>query len=171
MTPEKANTIRTSVIAGALIVAVVLIALYSFGGDSSHSGSAYFYDLNTSKVFVAPGTGFAPIETPSGPHDGQPAGVRVYIFSCKPCKSFAGMTLDEVRAKGGTPVWFEVYTPEAKKLLEGGDKRPEVMLEGVLMRAVDSEKWVSSNSRDAVALRAKVHEICPEGQPATACTP
>ncbi len=44
----------------------------------------YFYDLNTGDVFedlAGPG----PVETPSGPYEGMPAGVRAVVVACSDC--------------------------------------------------------------------------------------
>lgn len=154
----------------ALVAAIVFLVLYTFRGSGSSVPGTYYFDLNTRKVFVVPGSSFAPIETDSGPHEGDPAGVRLFIFSCTPQKNLAGLTLEEVRAKGAFPLWFEKYTPEAKQLLQEGDNRPEVIMDGLRMRPVDGAAWMSPNSREAVALRNSVQQLCPNGK-ASACAP
>jgi hypothetical protein len=48
----------------------------------------YFYDLNTGEVFedlAGPG----PIETPSGPYEGMPAGVCAVVVACSDCSDDA----------------------------------------------------------------------------------
>jgi hypothetical protein len=169
-TKERDTPIVKLVAAVVLLVLAIAIAVYSLSGRAEGGTGAYYYDLNTKKVFVGPAVAFAPIETSSGLHDGQPAGVRIFIFSCKPCRSLAGMTLDEVRAKGAFPVWLEKYDPESRELLASGDSRPEVMMEGLLMSAADNVKWISPAGKEATKLRDSVRDLC-SGSQASACTP
>ncbi len=44
----------------------------------------YFYDMNTGELFEAR-AGPAPIEMPSGSHEGMPAGVWTVVFACRDC--------------------------------------------------------------------------------------
>jgi hypothetical protein len=155
-----------------LVVAALSFAVYSLIGRDTQRTGAYYFDLNTGKVFVGPAKATAPIETPSGMFQGEPAGVRIYIFACKPCRSLDGLTLEQVRAAGASPLWLEKYSPEAKKELEAGSADPEIMMEGLLTMAPPPEgtKWLKPGSRDARALRDGAKTLCPGGTP-VACTP
>lgn len=165
------NTVKMSV-AVVAVVAALAFAGYTLFGHGERRTGAYYFDLNTGKVFVGPADATAPIETPSGPYKDEPAGVRIYIFACGPQRGLDGMTLDQVRAAGAFPVWLEKYEAEAKKALEAGSNDPEVIMDGILTMAPPPEgvKWLKPGSRDARALRDSVKSLCPGGA-AVACTP
>lgn len=123
----------------------------------------YYYDLNTQQVFTAPAGNYAPIETESGLHEGQPAGARIYIYGCDEVTlhtSFAGMTLDEVRAAGGIPGWLEVFTPEAKASLQSEHPNPDAMLSGQLHRGFEDDRWYPSLSSQAAMIRQPARSAC-----------
>lgn len=65
----------------AAVVAMVLLARRPKPID----GRQYFYDMNTGELFIVPRGTIAPIVTPSGPHEGQPAGVQASIYACGDC--------------------------------------------------------------------------------------
>ena len=170
--PEPSHMKRNAAIAGCIAITLGALA-YTFLGSSDQTGKSadvYYLDLNTSTIFVAPANSWPPVETPSGPHEKEPAGVRVYLFSCEPCKDLNGKTLDEAKAMGATALWIEKYKPDAKKRLEEGDRKPETLMEGLLMRAPSGTKWLSPSGREGVALRKSVAQLCP-GKTAVACTP
>lgn len=153
-----------------IIISVIMLGLgcgltiwsMRSGADPSEN-LVYYYDLNTQKVFTAPAGNYAPIETESGPHDGQPAGARIYIYGCdEPTlnTSFDGMTLDEIRTAGGIPGWLEIYSPEAKASLESEHPSPDVMLNGQLHRSVDDDRWYPSMSSQATMIRQPARSAC-----------
>lgn len=172
MKKKRENSTVKLTIALVAVVAALAFAGYSLLGRGERRAGAYFFDLNTGKVFVGPADATAPIETPSGPFQGEPAGVRIFIFACAPRHGLDGMTLDQVRAAGAFPVWLEKYEAGAKKALEDGSNDPEVIMEGILTMAPPPEgvKWLKPGSRDARTLRNSVQAICPGGT-AVACTP
>ncbi|MFA5424394.1 MAG: hypothetical protein WC374_11120 [Phycisphaerae bacterium] len=64
----------------------LLVLLKIFSGPSrpviEESKKAWYYDLNTQKLFVAQADLQVPIDAPSGPlPDGKPAGVRAHVFT------------------------------------------------------------------------------------------
>ena len=131
---------------------------------------AYFFDLNTKKIFVVPANTRPPVSTPSGLFENEPAGVRLYLFSCTPCPRFDGKTLDEAKALGATVGWIERYTAEAKQLLESGDRKSETLFEGLQMRAPSGDRWLSPSSREGLAIREAISRLC-AGLPGQACNP
>lgn len=132
--------------------------------------NAYFFDLNTKKIFVDTASKFAPFTTPSGPFENEPAGVRVFLFSCSPCPNFNGKTLEEAQALGATVGWFERFNPEAKAKLEAGDRNPEVLMEGIQMRTPTGTRWQLPSTRESLTIRDAVARLC-AGLPGKVCTP
>lgn len=132
--------------------------------------NAYFLDQNTRKIFVAPASMLAPVATPSGNFENEPAGVRLFLFSCTPCPSFDGKTLDDAKAMGVTIGWVERYSPEAKRKLDAGDTSSETVIEGLQLRAATGGRWLSPGTREATALRETVSRMC-AGNPGKACNP
>lgn len=132
--------------------------------------NAYFFDLNTKKIFIASASERAPIATPSGPFENEPAGVRLFVFSCSPCPNLNGKTLDEVKALGATVGWLERYSPEAQKKLNAGDHNPETLIEGVQIRAANGARWLAPNTREATAIRESISRLC-AGLPGHVCNP
>jgi len=143
----------------SITVVLVLILLTTVIGLLS-SGEApkvkeykkgWFYDLNTSKLFVAKSKLIPPIEAPSGPREnGEPAGIKAYVFSYKyePNESerFIG--------------FLETITPEARRnqansATSRGDSAAELIKqggEGRLIRRVEDEKWFTANSNEGRAI-------------------
>lgn len=159
-----------------VIACIAVIAVASFFiarglmNRTPRMPGAYFVDLNTNKIFVAPANTMGPVNTPSGPFENEPAGVRIFMFSCSPCPLLDGKTIQEAEALGATMGWLEKYKPESKKLIEEGDIKPETLVEGLLMRAVSGGPWTSPSTREAQALREKIARLC-VGMPGKACNP
>lgn len=132
--------------------------------------NAYFYDLNTKKIFIAPASQLAPIETASGPFEKGNAGVRLFLFSCAPCPSLNGKTLEEAAALGATNGWLERYTDETKLKVETGDRNAEALLEGLQMRGLEGGRWISPGSKEALKQREAISRLC-VGLPGKVCNP
>ena len=65
-----------------LVVVINLLIPNHHIQQTDDSGKAWFYDLNTGKLFIAESDLAAPTQAPSGPlPDGSPAGVKAYVFS------------------------------------------------------------------------------------------
>jgi len=174
MKPESApSNLQRNLTVAACFVAIAIAGYFivnAFIPRAQVIPGAYFYDLNTKKVFVVPANTRSPVVTPSGPFENGPAGVRLFLFSCKPCPNFNGKTLDEVKALGATVGWVERYTPEAKALLDSGDRKSETLFEGLQMRAVPGDRWLAPSSREALAIRDTITRLC-SGLPGQACNP
>ena len=181
-----------------LVVALGWIILKSKGpSGASQFKSQYYYDLNTGTIFAADSSEMPPIETPSGPDKtGNPAGVRARVFACGDCRrSYVGMTEAQMEEAGAFIAFIEKFTPEFKKAVEEpkeavaepteatgvpGDpnyRRPggggRMMMEGgqgLLIRQVNGEKWLSMRSREAQKITTTFGTKCPDGR-STPCYP
>ena len=69
--------------------------------------NAYYYDLETGKIFIGPSDGIPPIPSPSGHKDpnGNNMGVRAILFSCGKCDDESSRFIG----------YLETLTPEAKE--------------------------------------------------------
>ena len=117
---------------------------------------AWFYDLNTGKLFVGKSDQIPPIEAPSGPlrieppvgplRNGGPAGVKAYVFS------YADEPNESERFIG----FLEILTPEAKKekpeSIKSRASGAEQWGHGRLIRRVKDKKWVPANSYQGRAI-------------------
>lgn len=142
----------------SITVSITYYILSSRGiGSPSHSDE-YYYDLNSGNIFVSSTTAdIPPFETGSGQYHNMPAGVRIRIFSCGGCADFNGLTLEEVKAEGGFPVWLEMYTMDVKQKVAKGELNDIIMLEdNLLVRTIGGKNWVP---RDSPAGRLVVQQI------------
>lgn len=108
---------------------------------------AWYYDLNTGKLFAAKSSLVPPIEAPSGPlPDGGPAGVMAHVFT------FAAEPNESDRFIG----FLETTDPNAGINGSGseGIRRGGFASwgQGKLIRRVEDEKWVSGVSKEARAI-------------------
>ena len=86
----------------AVALFIIIRTLGGGGGTRGNPSDAFWYDLQTGKLFPHEGA-VSPIEAPSG---GQ--GVRAYVFACKSCDD------DNDRFIG----YLERYTAEGKRIFE-----------------------------------------------------
>jgi hypothetical protein len=105
---------------------------------------AWYYDLNTGKLFVDKSSLVPPIEAPSGPlPDGSPAGVRAHVFT------FAAEPNESDRFIG----FLETTDPNAEMDSSSSDGGMTGGFtswgHGKLIRRIESEKWVSGSSKQA----------------------
>ena len=139
------------IIIGITVVAVVvlLIVVISFlsgpeAPEVKEFKKAWYYDVNTGKLFVAKSSLIPPIEAPSGPlPDGRAAGVRAHVFT------FAAEPNESERFIG----FLETTDPNAginSSDSDGGRRGGFASWgEGKLIRRVEDEKWVSGMSKEA----------------------
>jgi hypothetical protein len=129
-------------LASGFILFLVLLSILS--GPSrpkvQESDKAWFYDLNTSKLFVGKANQKGPIKAPSGPlPDGRPAGIRAHVFTY----------VDEPNENDLVIGYLEMPDPDfAQKTDQLEDmiaKRSDWGL-GKLLRRVDDTEWVQANS-------------------------
>jgi hypothetical protein len=94
---------------------------------------AWFYDLNTDKLFVDEDTKIPPIVAPSGPlPDDRPAGVRAHVY----CRGFGNN-----RSKPFIG-FLETYKTE---LPAAGDSAPQPKSVRLIKRPKD-EEWIVADS-------------------------
>lgn len=138
---------------------------------------AYFIDLNTERIFVAGGD-TSPVRAPSGRlPDGGEAGFRAYIYTCGQRFDARGLTLEQLRAKGGEVAYISMYTPESREAqvelretaFSDEDLRLYDLLKiiraGHLMRSLDSEEWVQADSEAAYRLEIAPQDRCENASP------
>jgi hypothetical protein len=122
----------------------------------------YFYDLNTGELFEDL-SGLGPIETPSGLHEGMPAGVRAVMFACRDCG-------DEADRYVG---WLEVPAAALKQygIAFKTNADIEYPLEKMTaIRSPDGGGWVLLDAREAEAITAAAHR-CDERNVPFLCRP
>ena len=116
----------------------------------------YFYDQATKELYEMPADTPAPMERPSGPFEGEPAGVKAHVFACGQCADKSNRFVG----------FLEKPLPEADRP-GADDPRSEVFL----MKRPDDAKWVESDSPQASAIMREVRQRCAGGQRANFCRP
>jgi len=144
---ENTHIAVPAIIAFMLLWMVVLIVRLRGAGDPVIiPATIYFYDQNTQELFEMPATTVGPVETDSGPHNGEPAGVKAHVFACGDCKTgerFIG--------------WLEKPAPE----LQEGQEVSENDLY-TLVRRPDKDEWIKSNTDEAGQLFISPTKRCPD---------
>ena len=122
-----------------LALALLLIGRESPGQRYQESKQAWFYDLNTGKLFTARSKHVGPIEAPSGAQpNGEPAGFKAHVYS------YVLDPNDAERFVG----FLEMPAPgiQAGQLsLDRSDFQE--WARGRLIKRVDDDKWVPPTSR------------------------
>lgn len=151
--------------------------LVAGAGSSKRTTSAYFYDLNTGKVFTAPVDDYPPIAAPSDKKPGAQSGVEAYIFSSGKCASdYSGMTAQQIKMSGAFIGYLQKYNEHAKQSLRelktNPDQEPDYgPEEGQYVRTLDSDKWVQQLSTPGQAVTNGVYENAPKGTHSKQCSP
>jgi len=92
---------------------------------------AWFYDLNTGKLFTDKESKAGPVKAPSGPgSDGEPAGVRAHVFTYKNEATEADLYIGYL----------------TKPDLSAPDLDDATWEQTILVRSVEDANWVSANS-------------------------
>lgn len=108
---------------------------------------AWFYDLNTGKLFVARSDQIPPIQAPSGPlPNGEPAGVKAYVLSYvydpNEFERFIGfLETTDPRVRSDSP---STVGTNAGRAAQWG--------KGKLICKVRYKQWVPANSRQGRAI-------------------
>ena len=117
----------------------------------------YYYDLNTGQWFEER-AGRGPVETPSGPHEGMPAGVRAIVLACRDCGN------EEDRYVG----WLEVPVSALKEygipFEVGAEPRT------FAIRRPDGGSWAVLGTAEAEAITDSAHR-CSQGRVPLRCRP
>lgn len=136
----------------------------------SQTSKAWFYDLNTDKLFITDGDRIPPIQAPSGQlPDGQPAGVKAYVFS------YFHDPNESERFIG----YLKKYTSEGKKIIssfrESGDKVTEELIKQLnnnrFVRRLDDDHWFLADSSEGRVILEQVSIINEMGQIPYYCPP
>jgi hypothetical protein len=155
----------------ALIAAAVLLYLKLRPARESQNGSAYFYDLQEKKLFVAPQGSIPPI---NGINGVAGAGVRAIVVS---------PTGDASDKKNRQIAYLEEYTPELKELfeevhkarLEGRSEEGRINRKDVapntLVRRVQDNDWQPINSPQGKIIANEWNTPGPDGRMPVVCSP
>lgn len=161
--------IASLVLGGALVM--IYRELRPAGGPAAPT-QAWFYDLNTGKLFAAPNDAVPPIPAPSGLlPDGSPAGVLAHVFTCTTC--------DDQNLK---VLYLESRTPEghakmiAWRTLPAGSEAPvelrNAQEEGVLVRRPTDDHWSPQQSLEGRTIEDNgLVNLCPENRQPSRCFP
>lgn len=150
----------------AIVVLLICLGLIyrslAGGGGTAQTIDVWYYDLNTGDLFVESSDSQPPIEAPSGPFEGHPAGVRAYVFACEE----SGCD-DPAQRKIG---YLEMYTADAKAAItnpdpNAGPQEYEVIEMGRLVKAPEGGGWVPAMSNQGMMLTERISQICPNGYP------
>ena len=157
-----------------LIIAIVVI-LRGVSGPAipKLTKQAWFYDLNTGKLFAAPFDAIPPIPAPSGLlPNGSPAGVLAYVFGCVSCAE-----------RNRIIVYLETRTPEAQaklialRQLPPGTDPPEQLRsfqqwDGLLYKRPSDAEWVARESDEGYQIHNELAiHLCPAKQAPQPCYP
>ena len=142
---------RHAAIIGIVAVVVVIASVLSMWRPGNRNPSAawtreYYYDLNTGKLFAADMEHAPPIEAPSGSHEGRPAGVLAYVFTCGECTE-----------KQWRVAFLENHTDDAKLASEeivlnsgpwgfGDPQLLSRLAQGILVKRPEDSDWVAKSS-------------------------
>ena len=136
----------------------------------SQTSKAWFYDLNTDKLFITDGDKVPPVKAPSGSFpDGQPAGVKACVLS------YIREPNESERFIG----YLEKYTPEGKKIISSFRKSGKNVTREVVsqlnknrfVRRVDDERWFLADSDEGRVILEQVFLMNEAGQIPQYCSP
>lgn len=141
-----------SVAAVLLILALVRVLKPSASASFQQGKSAWFYDTNTSQLFVGSSRQSGPIPAPSGP---LPAGFRAHVYSyvLDPNESelFVG--------------FLERPDPAAGAARSAHDMSDfQAWARGRLVRRADDKKWVAATSPEGQAILQQMLSPNEKGQ-------
>lgn len=163
-----------------ILAAVVLLVISLFiiyreltGGSSRVITEQYFYDLNTGRVFVGPTNVSPPIETRSGPYEGEPAGVLAQISTCGEClRDYAGMSPEEVEEAGARIMYlYKERMPESEEEMSP-EEREFGPIPEQLYRGLYDERWFSMEEQPAEVMELSEQMLdCPEDVLQRQCLP
>ncbi|MBN2133057.1 MAG: hypothetical protein JW741_26390 [Sedimentisphaerales bacterium] len=139
-----------------LIVVLAVIRRPAPGPEYEEGREAWFYDMNTGKLFTAGRGKAGPIEAPSGPlPDGGPAGVRANVYS---------YVLDPNQAE-----LFVGFLERPNPDTGSGRKVPDrsdfdEWARATSIRRIDSNEWVPATSSAAEQIMAETARPNEKGQ-------
>lgn len=153
--------ISISVLCAILIILTIRLSLFSSDQEIiTNPDNAWFYDINTGKLFTAEKTKFPPIEAPSGPMpNGQPAGVMANVLTYDPTgkdnsQQFIGYL--EKLTEEGKQAWQEAL--ESDRLAEMNSST------GRLIKRVEDKEWVKADSPEGLKIKMSAYKPNEKGQ-------
>lgn len=155
-------------ITGVTLVVLLIVVIGVLSGPKTPKikefKKAWFYDLNTGKLFVAKSKLKPPIKAPSGPlADGNPAGVIAHVFT------YVYEPNESERFIG----FLETTDPNAAIDISGKQRTDSAQSwgQGKLIRRVEDEQWFSGSSKEARAILNEVLLPNENGERARYCPP
>lgn len=129
-------------LASGFVLFLVLVSILS--GESRPepqvSKKAWFYDLNTAKLFIGKADQDGPIKAPSGPlPNGQPAGVRANVFTYVNDPNQNDLIIGYLEMPDPNHVR---QTDELERVVAARTEWGQ----GKLLRRVEDSEWVPANS-------------------------
>ena len=161
------HRVVTLSVAGAVgLIALAIVGWQCAGAFSDPTplprvSQAYFYDLNTRELFVAPADSEDPLVTNSGDFEGHPAGVRAVVFSCGSCS-------DESQRFVG---WLEMPDPEFDEESLESESSGEDEPSGMLVRRPAGDQWHSQDSPEAETIMREAQSSCGADDAIRPCLP
>lgn len=142
-------------ITGASVFLLLVIIIWLLIPDKTVETEVYekewYYDLNTEKLFTAKIGQTPPIKAPSGPlPNGQPAGVRAYVFTYVDEPNEAEKKIGFLETTD--PNWVRT---ESRAIVSGADAA-EQWGQGRLIRRLKDEQWFPANSRAGRYIRKRL---------------
>jgi len=139
-----------------LIVVLAVIRRPASGLDYEEGREAWFYDMNTGKLFTASSKKAGPIEAPSGPlPDGGPAGFRAnvysYVLDPNEAELFVGF-LEKPNSDAGS----------GQKAADRSDFDEWARVTSI--RRIDSDDWAPATSSAGEDIMAEMARPNPKGQ-------
>lgn len=136
------HIVKTAAACSAIILLIVILSLIWPEGEQKYASitKAWYYDLNTAKLFVSDLHQNPPIDAPSGPlPDSNQAGVLAYVYR-------TGMDKNSTKVIA----FLEKLTDHAQKTrpvklrppAERTEQEIQLWNRGRLIKRVDDEHWV-----------------------------
>jgi len=130
---ERAKLVVAAASVSLVVLLIAVILCFSRDGTERimPGDKAWFYDLNTGRLFTADAELVPPIQAPSGPlPDGRAAGVKAYVLSYapEPAQSDRFIGFLETRRTGGG--------------LESAGDGASKWASGKLIKRVEDANWV-----------------------------
>ncbi|MBI4581376.1 MAG: hypothetical protein HY718_16865 [Planctomycetes bacterium] len=166
--PPKSRLIAVLVVV-AILGAAGLLYWLLVGGGTAGPKQAWYYDLNTGQLFTAEVTKELPVAAPSGPApEGQPAGVRAFVFSSGDCSNpsdrFIGW-LETLGRTSGSPA-----VAGGSDRMRPADPLGRPVGERLIRREKD-RNWVAANTPHGIAIVNEVLRPDTSGRPVRPCEP
>jgi hypothetical protein len=151
----------------------------------------YFLDRNTNQLVEKQWT-VSPTATGSGQYQGEPAGIRAYVYACGGCAdSYVGMTPQQLEASGAFIGYLKKVSPQVRDRIQRiqekatpNQETPDqgqgpgdlaydaaaTYIQNAVVKPVNGDKWVKANSKAGGEMIDRVRQ-CDNGSKAQECHP